>query len=84
MQTDSRQESNAEEKAAKKNKKREPGSNQPLKVMYRLYRSDNLGNANEVAAAEYEELLANFPNLEAMLRNPDEIDTSNIEEIKSK
>ena len=54
LQTDSRQESNAEEKAAKKTKKREVGSNQPQKVMYRLYRSDNLGNANEVSTAEYE------------------------------
>lgn len=74
--TDSRQESNVEERATKKSKKREGGSAVPLKSMYRLYRSDTFGNANEVSIAEYEELLYNYPELRAMLANPDEIDIS--------
>lgn len=29
-------------------------NNAPTKTMYRLYRSDNFGNANEVSIQEYE------------------------------
>ena len=46
--------------------------------MYRLYRSDTFGNANEVSMAEYEEILANYPELEELLRNPESIDISNL------
>ena len=74
-----------EERQTKKSKKREgTGPNMPARSMYRLYRSDNFGNANEVSIAEYEDLLLNFPHLEVILKNPEEIDTSGIEEIKSK
>lgn len=52
--------------------------------MYRLYRSDAIGNANEVSIDDYEDLLQNFPELEELLKNPENIDISNIEEIKSK
>jgi hypothetical protein len=82
--TDSRQESNVEERATKKAKKREGGPAVPLKAMYRLYRSDTFGNANEVSIAEYEELLANYPDLQIMLANPDEIDITSLEDIKAK
>lgn len=54
IQTDSRQEnSNVEERGSnlKKKTKREANSSAPAKSMYRLYRSDNLGNANEVGLA---------------------------------
>jgi hypothetical protein len=55
IQTDSRQESNIEERGIiKKSKKREgniPNNSVPVKSNYRLYRSDNFGNANEVSMA---------------------------------
>lgn len=57
IQTDSRQESNIDEKGPiKKSKKRDvnQANNVPTKSMYRLYRCDNFGNANEVSLAEYE------------------------------
>ena len=64
IQTDSRQESNIEDKTTKKVKKRDPAaSNLPSKNMYRLYRSDTFGNANEVSISEFEELIANYPHL---------------------
>jgi len=50
IQTDSRQESNIEERTTKKSKtKKDGGSSQPNKAQYRLYRSDAFGNANEVS-----------------------------------
>ncbi len=81
IQNDSRQESNVEERQVKKAKKRDVagGPNMPVRSMYRLYRSDNFGNANEVSISEYEELLLNYPHLEAMLRNTEDIDTTGIE-----
>jgi hypothetical protein len=69
IQTDSRQESNLEDRAPKKSKKRD-GAAMPAKGLYRLYRSDTFGNANEVSMAELEELMANYPELEELLRNP--------------
>ena len=56
IMSDSRQESNPEEKVvAKAKKKREAGAvNVSTKGMYRLYRSDAFGNSNEVSQAEYE------------------------------
>jgi hypothetical protein len=84
IQTDSRQESNVEERTTKKSKAKREGSGQPSKSQYRLYRSDAFGNANEVSTAEFEDLIANYPDLEEMLRNPEGIDVSGIEEIKQK
>ena len=46
VQTDSRQDSNVEERVTKKNKKREGAVAIPSKTLYRLYRSDTFGNAN--------------------------------------
>ena len=54
VQNESRQEnSNVEDRGSnlKKKTKREANNNIPTKAMYRLYRSDNLGNANEVGLA---------------------------------
>ena len=54
IQTDSRNpESNVEERGTIKKKKPrgETATNSNNKAMYRLYRSDNFGNANEVSTA---------------------------------
>ena len=64
IQTDSRNpESNVEDRGTVKKKKPrgDTNTNSTNKAMYRLYRSDNLGNANEVSTAELEDILANFP-----------------------
>lgn len=77
--TDSRQESNPEDKAvAKPKKKRESGVGGSVKSNYRLYRSDAFGNSTEVSQNEFEEMLSNYPDLEEMLRNPDEMDLSGL------
>ena len=56
IQSDSRQESNPEEKVATKPKKKREinAANVSTKAFYRLYRSDAFGNSNEVSQAEYE------------------------------
>lgn len=56
IQSDSRQESNPEEKVVAKTKKKREinAANLTTKAMYRLYRSDAFGNSNEVTQAEYE------------------------------
>ena len=55
IMTDSRQESVPEEKAIQKSKKkREMKEGGPVKIMYRLYRSDAFGNSTEVSQVEYE------------------------------
>jgi hypothetical protein len=69
------------EKAHKAKKKKEVQHNVSV---YKLYRSDNLGNANEVTMEEFEELMVLHPNIKAMLDNPEEIDMGQIEQIKSK
>ena len=56
------------EKAHKAKKKKEVQHNVSV---YKLYRSDNLGNANEVTMEEFEELMALHPNIKAMLDNPE-------------
>jgi ankyrin repeat protein len=62
--SESRQDSNPEEKVLPKQKKKPKEAGIPnvsTKAYYRLYRSDAFGNSNEVSQAEYEELLANYP-----------------------
>ena len=56
IQNDSKQESNVEDRGAiKKPKRRDINpSTAPIKTMYRLYRSDHFGNANEVSITQYE------------------------------
>lgn len=56
IQSDSRQESNPEEKVVTKPKKKREinAANVSTKAFYRLYRSDAFGNSNEVSQAEYE------------------------------
>jgi hypothetical protein len=65
IQGDSRQESNNDEKVHGRGKKKRELNAAPniVKSNYRLYRSDALGNSNEVSLTEYEELLANYPEL---------------------
>ncbi len=73
-----------EEKNAKKAKKREIALTAPTKVTYRLYRADALGNTTELTMQDFEELMTEYPEIDGKFRNPDDIDMSNIEEIKAK
>ena len=73
-------ESNQQEE--KKAKKRKDPSTVPSTLpksqtnTYRLYRSDNFGNINEVTIEEIEEILAHHPKLSEMIKNPNSIDIS--------
>ena len=60
--TDSKQESVPEEKTQQKSKKkREVKEGGPVKMMYRLYRSDSFGNSTEITMSELEELVQSYP-----------------------
>lgn len=69
-------------KAKKKDPPATPALPKSQTTVYRLYRSDNFGNANEVSYEEFEELMSQYPELSEMIKHPDEIDMSQLEAIK--
>lgn len=63
----------------KKLKKKKPVDVPVTKVQYKLVRMDAKGSASEFSEADFLEWVKDYPEIQLMLRNPDEIEADKIE-----